>query len=291
MKASMMKFGVCITAAPAPAFLDPTAIIKIAQKAEEWGYDSIFLTDHYMTPYYVATYAVLPFLSYLAAATSKLKLGTVVTPIPFRPPAIVAKMISTMDVLSGGRIIFGVGAGWSQREFEAYSQWDEDRIRVKKTEEGVKLMLRLWTDDEVTFRGEYYQTTGAVLQPKPIQQPHPPLWFGTLGEYMLKLTARYGDGWLPWCTTTPELYAAKAETLRGEARKWGRQGKITYACVVGQLTTAELGHFPRHPQVIRWAETIERYMAAGCEYVLLYFHPYEYLPLLKQFTDEVLPSF
>jgi alkanesulfonate monooxygenase SsuD/methylene tetrahydromethanopterin reductase-like flavin-dependent oxidoreductase (luciferase family) len=286
-----MKFGVCITAAPAPAFLDHTEVIEIAKKAEEWGYDSIFLTDHYMTPNYDDTYAVLPFLSYLAAITSKMKLGTVVTPIPFRPPGMLAKIVSTMDILSGGRIILGVGAGWCQSEFEAYSQWDEGRIRVKKTLEGLKLILRLWTEEEVDFRGEYYTAKGAVLQPKPIQRPYPPFWFGTLGEYMMKLTARYGDGWLPWCTTTPEQYEEKAQTLSGLAKKWGRQEKITYACVIGQMTTAKLGHFKRHPPVIRWAETIERYIKAGCEYALLYFHPYEYLTLLRKFTDEVLPSF
>lgn len=286
-----MKFGVCITAAPAPAFLNHTEVIEIAKKAEEWGYDSIFLTDHYMTPNYDATYAVLPFLSHLAAITSKMKLGTVVTPIPFRPPGMLAKIISTMDILSSGRIILGVGAGWCQSEFEAYSQWDEGRIRVKKTREGLKLMLRLWTEEEVDFRGEYYAAKGAVLQPKSIQRPHPPLWFGTMGEYMMKLTARYGDGWLPWCTTTPEQYAEKAQTLRGLAKKWGRSEKITHACVIGQMTTAKLGHFKRHPPVIRWAETIERYIKAGCEYALLYFHPYEYFALLKKFTNEVLPSF
>jgi alkanesulfonate monooxygenase SsuD/methylene tetrahydromethanopterin reductase-like flavin-dependent oxidoreductase (luciferase family) len=156
----MMKFGVCITAAPAPAFLNHPAIVEIARKAEAWGYDSIFLTDHYMTPNYVETYAVLPFLSYLAAVTSTMKLGTVVTPIPFRPPGMLAKMISTMDVLSSGRIILGIGAGWCQSEFEAYSQWNEGKIRVRKTLEGLKLMLRLWHEEEVDFNGEYYQAKG-----------------------------------------------------------------------------------------------------------------------------------
>ncbi len=286
-----MRFGVCITAAPAPAFLDYPTIIEIVQKAEEWGYDSIFLTDHYMTPNYVETYAVLPFLSYLAAITSSMKLGTVVTPIPFRPPGILAKMVSTMDVLSSGRIILGVGAGWCQTEFEAYSQWDMDRTRVKKTLEGLRLILRLWNEDKVDFEGEYYHAKGAVIQPKPIQKPHPPIWFGTVGEYMLKLTARYGDGWLPWCTTTPELYEEKAQILRDEAIKVGRREKITYAGVIGQITTAELGHFERHPPVLKWAETVERYIQAGCEYALLYFHPYEYLALMKKFTEEILPSF
>ncbi|MCW4041100.1 MAG: LLM class flavin-dependent oxidoreductase [Candidatus Bathyarchaeota archaeon] len=286
-----MKFGICITAAPAPAFLDHTTIVEIARKAEAWGYDSIFLTDHYMTPNYVETYAVLPFLSYLAAETSTLRLGTVVTPIPFRPPGILAKMISTMDILSNGRIILGIGAGWCQTEFEAYSQWDSNRIRVKKTLEGLKLMLQLWNDEKVDFQGEYYQAKGAVLQPKPIQKPHPPLWFGTVGEYMLKLTARYGDGWLPWCTLTPEQYKEKVQILRHEAAKVGRQDKLTYAGVIGQITTTALGHFKRHPPVFNWTDTVEGYIEAGCEYALLYFHPYEYLSLMKKFTEDVLPSF
>ena len=286
-----MKFGICITTAPAPAFLNHTTIIEIACQAEAWGYESIFLTDHYMTPNYVETYAVLPFLSYLAAATSSMKLGTVVTPIPFRPPGMLAKMISTMDILSNGRIILGIGAGWCQTEFEAYSQWDSDRVRVKKTVEGLKLMLQLWEDGKVDFHGTYYQAKGAVLQPKPIQKPHPPLWFGTVGEYMLKLTAQYGEGWLPWCTVTPEQYKEKAQVLHREAKKVGRADKITYAGVIGQITTPELGHFKRHPPIYKWAETVENYIQAGCEYALLYFHPYEYLSLMKKFTDEVLPSF
>ena len=286
-----MKFGICITAASAPVFLDHTTIIEIARQAEAWGYESIFLTDHYMTPNYVETYAVLPFLSYLAAVTSSMKLGTVVTPIPFRPPGMLAKMISTMDILSNGRIILGVGAGWCQTEFEAYSQWDDDRIRVKKTLEGLKLMLQLWEDDKVDFHGAYYQAKGAALHPKPIQKPHPPLWFGTVGEYMLKMTAQYGEGWLPWCTITPEQYEEKAQLLHREAKKVGRADKITYAGVIGQITTPELGHFKRHPPVYKWAETVENYIQAGCEYALLYFHPYEYLSLMKKFTDEVLPSF
>jgi len=89
-------------------------------------------------------------LSYLAGKTEQIRLGTLVTPIPFRPPGILAKMLSTLDILSKGRVVLGVGAGWSQPEFEGYSEWDEPKIRVDKTKEGLELMIKLWTQDEVT---------------------------------------------------------------------------------------------------------------------------------------------
>src|SRR3989442_147583 len=88
-------------------------------------------------------------LTYIAAKTQNIKLGTIVTPIPFRPPAILAKMVATMDVLSSGRAILGVGAGWSQTEFEGYSTWDDPKTRVDKTREGVELILQLWQKPKV----------------------------------------------------------------------------------------------------------------------------------------------
>jgi len=288
-----MKFGVMVS--NSAAFLDFKTAIEVACKAEELGYDSLFLSDHYMTPYsaeWHETYEALTFLSYLAARTSRIRLGTCVTPIPFRHPGILAKTVSTMDVLSDGRIILGVGAGWVRREFEAYGQWDEGKVRVKKTGEGLRLMMRLWTEGEVNFDGEYYKARGAVLRPKPVQRPYPPLWFGTLGEYMLRLTARYGDGWIPWVRTTPEQYEEKAEKLREYAKKLSREEEITFACVIGQVTESGLGQIFRGvPAVTRWAETVERYMEAGCQYTVLWFHPKVYIKLMKQFAEEVVPSF
>src|SRR5437879_13217533 len=99
-------------------------------------------------------------LAYLAAKNQKIKRGTIVTPIPFRPPAMLAKMVSTMDVLSSGRAVLGVGAGWSQTEFEGYSTWDDSKTRVDKTEEGVELILQLWQKPLVDFKGKYNQAKG-----------------------------------------------------------------------------------------------------------------------------------
>src|SRR3989442_15971956 len=117
-------------------------------------------------------------LTYLAAKTEKIRLGTLVTPIPFRPPGMLAKTVSTLDLLSNGRTILGVGAGWSRTEFEGYSKWNSNKIRVDKTREGLDLILKLWTQEKVDFKGKFYHANGAVLEPKPVQKPHPPLLFG-----------------------------------------------------------------------------------------------------------------
>jgi len=102
-------------------------------------------------------------------------------------------MVSTVDVISMGRTFLGVGAGWSRREFEAYSEWNEPSVRVAKTEEGLRLILDFWTKDKVEFQGKYYHAIGGVLEPKPIQKPHPPLLFGGLSRRMLQLAGKYGD--------------------------------------------------------------------------------------------------
>src|SRR5437867_12972232 len=105
-------------------------------------------------------------LTYLAAKTEKIRLGTLVTPIPFRPPGMLAKTVSTLDLLSNGRTTLGVGAGWSQTEFEGYSEWNPNKIRLDKTREGVELILKLWTQEKVVVNGKFYHANGAVLDLK-----------------------------------------------------------------------------------------------------------------------------
>src|SRR5207245_8090746 len=92
-----------------------------------------------------------------------------------------------------GRTVLGVGAGWSTTEFEGYSVWDPPKIRVEKTEEGLQLILKLWHEPKVDFNGKYYHAKGAVLEPKPVQKPHPPLLFGGTGTRMLRMAGKYGD--------------------------------------------------------------------------------------------------
>ncbi|MHA2059064.1 MAG: LLM class flavin-dependent oxidoreductase, partial [Candidatus Thorarchaeota archaeon] len=172
-------------------------------EADKLGYDGALMPDHYMwgqmghglmsRPDANVTMETWITMAYLAGKTEHIHLGTMVTPIPFRPPGLLAKMISTLDVLSNGRAIAGVGAGWSQTEFEGYSEWNKSKVRVDKTFEGLDLILKLWTEDKVDFVGKFYTAKGAVLEPKPVQKPYPKLLFGSRGNRMLGLAGTFGD--------------------------------------------------------------------------------------------------
>lgn len=197
-----MKFGIVFPSYD--SFCNREFAEKLATKAEDEGLDSMLVWDHYMLPYGNRTFDAYILLSYLAGKTESIRLGTCVTPLPFRNPAMLAKMIATLDRLSEGRVIVGVGAGWSRKEFEGYSEWSEDATRVRKTEEALELMTRLWGEKKVTFKGKFYSTKGAILEPGPVQKPHPPLWFGTKGKVMMQLAAKYGTGWIPTDITLRE---------------------------------------------------------------------------------------
>lgn len=254
-------------------------LVDAAKTAEDMGFDSIWVWDHYMTPYDNAQLDAWILLSHLAAVTSKIRLGTVVTPIPFRPPAMLAKMVATTDILSEGRVILGVGAGWHRPEFEGYSEWNNDATRVAKTHEGLRLILKLWTEDKVDFEGKYYSARGAVLEPKPIQKPHPPLWFGSFSNYMLKLTAKYGEGWIP-VHISPEEYAEAKTNLLKHMKSRGKN-KMTFSLFDNESHSLD---------------TLQKRMGAfkdaGCEYyVLLWNIGDRDFKKLRKYIDEVLPSF
>jgi alkanesulfonate monooxygenase SsuD/methylene tetrahydromethanopterin reductase-like flavin-dependent oxidoreductase (luciferase family) len=222
-------------------------------------------------------------LSYLAAKTQNIKLGTIVTPIPFRPPAMLAKMVATMDVLSSGRAILGVGAGWSQTEFEGYSTWDDPKTRVDKTKEGVELILQLWQKPQVDFKGKHYHAKGAILDPKPVQKPHPPLMFGGVGPRMLRLAGQYSD----ICHIPPWVHVSmeKASSIvKQEARRFRREDKIAFAA--GSVANRDqkfdlktVGH------------DVEKAAKDGALYYIAPLQRTGYLENLKEFAKSIIPSF
>ncbi len=256
--------------------------------ADELGFWGAVIPDHYMwaeawgQDRKDSTLESWVALTYLAAKTQKMKLGTLVTPIPFRPPALLAKMVSTMDVFSSGRTILGVGAGWSQTEFEGYSQWDEPKTRVDKTREGVELILQLWEKPKVDFKGEYYQAKEAILEPKPVQKPHPPLLFGGVRTRMLRLAGRYGDivHIPPWV----EMPAEKARMIVGqEARRFGRQNKVAFCA--GSVRGGEKFN------VKTMEQDVEKAAKDGASYYLMAFPPGDnYLDSMREFARTILPS-
>ncbi len=274
-----MKFG--IVASNQEKYCDLKTLEKAVSEAETHSFDSFLLWDHYMLPDGNQTHDPFILLSFLVAKTAKIRLGTCVTPIPMRPPAVLAKMTSTLDILSNGRVILGVGAGWYAQEFRAYSEWDNDLTRVEKTREGLELMTRLWTQDKVNYNGQYYHAVDAVLEPKSVQKPYPELWFGTSGTKMLEMAAKYGAGWIPVNVTATEYKQGKTR-INENLRKLKRRNKLTLAYFGDPEKTSK-----------QTVKTIENYKEAGCQYfAVAWLHPREkFVAEIKKFADDVMVSF
>jgi alkanesulfonate monooxygenase SsuD/methylene tetrahydromethanopterin reductase-like flavin-dependent oxidoreductase (luciferase family) len=268
-----MDFGLVL-----PSSWNVNQIVESARVADEAGIDFLLLTDHYMTPISNESVDAWTVLAALAAQTQRIRLGTCVTPIPFRPPQMLAKIVATVDQLSQGRAILGVGAGWHRPEFDAYGTWDDDNVRVRKTIEGIQLILKLWTSkDPFDFDGQFYRVKGAILEPKPFQQPHPPLWFGTTGDYMLRVTKRYGDGWLPPVPGVPmQVYENVLAQLKGNSRQHG--GKTIKVSFNGTLS--EL------------AEGIPKFAELGFDAAILVRTPREDTPqTIRKLAKDIIPSY
>ena len=171
---------------------------RVAQTAEAEGYDSIWLFDHFHTVPTVTqevTFECWTSTAALARDTQRVRIGQMVTCNGYRNPALLAKMASTVDTLSHGRLDFGIGAGWYEHEYRAYGyDYPDAPERLRYLREAIQVILAMWTQDEAVFEGKYYHVNGAVNQPKGAQKPHIPLLIGGGGEKVtLKLVAQYGD--------------------------------------------------------------------------------------------------
>src|SRR5205823_11105162 len=141
----------------------------------------------------------------------------------YRPPALLAKMSATIDVISGGRLDFGIGGGWYEHEYQAYGYpYPPVGERLRQLEEAVQLITAMWTQERASFRGRYYTVDGAVCEPKPLQRPHPPIWIGGGGEQKtLRVVAEHAGGWNAFPLPIPQLQH-KLDALRGHCDAVGR---------------------------------------------------------------------
>lgn len=170
----------------------------IAQTADETGFSSVWLVDHFHTvpqPSQEVTFEAWTTTAALARDTKRVRVGQMVTCNGYRHPALLAKMASTVDVLSHGRLNFGIGAGWYEHEYRAYGyEYPDAPTRLRHLREALQVILAMWTQQEAVFEGSYYQVRGAINQPKGVQKPHIPVLIGGGGEKVtLKLVAQYGD--------------------------------------------------------------------------------------------------
>ena len=171
---------------------------RVAQEAEALGFDSIWLYDHFHTvptPTQEVTFECWTSTAALARDTKRVRIGQMVTCNGYRNPALLAKMASTVDTMSHGRLDFGIGAGWYEQEFLAYGyDFPDGPTRLRQLREAVQIILKMWTDEKAEFEGQYHSVHGAINQPKGVQKPHIPLLIGGAGEKVtLKLVAQYAD--------------------------------------------------------------------------------------------------
>jgi len=205
----------------------PEGIIETACKAEELGFDAVLLNDHIIVdgspralPSWGNTYDPLIALSYVAARTTRVRLGTSVLIMPYRNPVATAKMLATLDQLSGGRVIAGVGVGWNEAEFAALGV--PFRERGARTTEYLRIWQACWAPDPVTFEGRFFSFANLYTRPKPLQQPHPPIWIGGSSPAALRRAAAFAEVWQPTQMSLEELRTRHAE-LRAACARIGRQ--------------------------------------------------------------------
>jgi probable F420-dependent oxidoreductase len=210
----------------------PEAVQRLARAIEQIGYDHIDVFDHVVMgvpiegrprgPYNAAMpiLEALMALSYLAAVTSRITLGTEVLVLPQRQPALVAKQVATLDTLSGGRVRLGVGVGWQESEYEALGE--PFRTRGARMDEAIRLLRAYWTDAEVSFASAHYPTVAMAMEPKPPQGARLPIWVGGNSEVAYRRVGRLGDGWLASRVTDAAGARAAIEAIHRHAEAAGR---------------------------------------------------------------------
>src|SRR5215831_7741447 len=158
----------------------------LADACEEHGVDTLFRSDHYISQgdeFHRVAHDAWTTIAALAARTTTLRFGTLVSPVTYRAPGLLANAVATADHISGGRVELGLGAGWMEREHDAFGfPFPELKVRRQMLAEQLEIIDRLWTDDRVTFHGEHYQLENAPGQPRPVQSPHPPIIIGGNGK-------------------------------------------------------------------------------------------------------------
>lgn len=291
-----MKFGIAVP--NFGAYAKREQILEISSLAEELGYDSLWVSDHVVIP---ASHKVfgdtfhdpLVTLTYIAARTDRIELGTSVIILPYRNPLVLAKMVSTLDTLSRGRVILGIGTGWLEDEFDALGVNFKERGPV--TDEYMEIMKELWTSENPEYTGKYISFSDIKFLPKPERKPYPPLWVGGESAGAMKRAARYGDGWHP-VGLTPGVFREKAEYLKSMLPPEKRDG---FTLSLRRNIEINDGRELSADETLRGGREkitkgIREYRDAGVEHLILYILAGDYkgvLNTLRVFAGEIKPEF
>jgi probable F420-dependent oxidoreductase len=218
----MTTFGLAIRNFVGPGETpDIERLHAYARRAEELGFESLWAWDHILLgvePSFPILDSITT-LGALAARTTRIKLGTGILVLPLRNPVVAAKALGSLDLISAGRLIVGVAAGWYAREFDAVGVPFKQRGR--QFERNLDILVRLWTEERVTLQADEFNLRQAVMVPRPVQRPRPPILIGGYVDAVLRRAATLGDGWLTYFYT-PESFTRNWEKVRGFAREAGR---------------------------------------------------------------------
>jgi probable F420-dependent oxidoreductase len=211
-----MRYALCV--ANIGTYADPRVTVELARTAEASGWEGLFVWDHLAFVWGPPAADPWITLAAVASATSRLRLGTAVTPVARRRPQVLAQQVATLDVLSGGRVVFGAGLGGAESEFARFGDPAEPRVRAELLDEGLDVLRRFWAGEEVHHRGAHYTVDGVALKPLPVQQ-RVPVWIGGNRPPSLRRAARW-DGWIADSSgiggrmLSPAELARSIETIR-----------------------------------------------------------------------------
>jgi len=307
-----MKFGVFLPISGRAA--GPETLMKAAQQAEKLGYNSVWAADRIIIPWEIKTlypyseeqqFIVPPdrpflepltCLAFLAACTEKIILGMSVLVMPYRHPLQWAKVATTIDHLSKGRLILGVGVGWMAEEFEALGLSFEERGEL--SDEHLRVVRLLWEEERPRFKGRHYRFGEISFSPKPLQKPRIPIWIGGEGIRAQRRAASYGDGWFPYFVRiTPREMARRSGNIKRWAAEAGRDpAQITLACCLPIHVTPE--PVPQEEDRLRGTpeqlvEALQKYRQIGVSHIALQFmvpHWLRRIEQIERFAREVIPA-
>jgi probable F420-dependent oxidoreductase len=296
-----------------PQLRAPDDQFRLIRRVEALGFDSVWSGDH--VSFHNPIYESLTLLATYAGITDRLRLGTGVYLLALRAPAVAAKMTATLDALSRGRLIFGVGVGGENpKEFEVCGVPHKER--GARVTEGIEVVRALWRDTPASFAGRFTRFDGVSIDPKPVQQPGPPIWIGGRSDAALARAARQGDGWMSYVIHA-ERYAQGAARIREAAGQTGRgldgfvfshlafvtlgadyeRARDTWVRLLSQRYAQDFGPLAGKYGIIgtpeQCAEQLERFVQAGCRYFVM--NPICDLSdterQLEQIAAEIMPRF
>ena len=277
---------------------DVQSVLQLATKAEELGFDSVWASEHVFNASYVYDrignrpyYEPLTILSYVAATTKRVSLGTSVLVLPYHNPIRLAKTAATLDVLCGGRLMLGVGVGVIEQEMEAMGSSYAERGAI--TDEAIAVMKELWGQEDPSFHGRFTSFSDMKFSPKPRQKPHIPILIGGASRAAIRRAVRLGDGWHP-IAMEPEELSQGMRYLQEQAKVAGRDASAIPVSVSAPLGAARAGRFSLGDEPGEITQNCRAFENLGVDRIVISSNTRnadEMFPAMEMLAREVLPAF